>query len=125
MPGFTEYFCNKVIDHNLRGEAYTPPTSIYAKIHVGDPGPVGAANASVVTTREEIELLAGAGGSTSLVADVDWLSTAPEGISHISVWDSSTSGNCLFTIELDDTKYVYSGDTVVVAALAIQIPAEA
>mgnify|MGYP000103123505 CR=1 FL=1 len=125
MPGFTEYFVNTVIDHNLRGEAYTPPTALYAKQHVGDPGPAGVANPSVVTTREEIELLAAAGGSTNLVADVDWLATATEGVSHISVWDDDTSGNCLLTVELEDEKYVYSGDTVVLASLPLLILAEA
>lgn len=125
MPGFTEYFVNTVIDHNLRGEAYTPPTALYAKQHVGDPGPVGVANPSAVTTREEMELLAAAGGATNLVADVGWLATATEGVSHISVWDHASSGNCLLTVELEDEKYVYSGDTVVLASLPLLILAEA
>lgn len=125
MPGFTEYFVNTVIDHNLRGEAYTPPAALYAKLHIGDAGPAGGVNPSATTTRQEIQLVAAAGGGTNLVADADWLATALEGISHISVWDDATAGNCLLTVELDDTKYVYSGDTLVLASLPILILMEA
>lgn len=126
MPGFTVYFANKIIDHCLGGVSWTPPTSVYAKLHIGDPGPDGTANPSTTTTRVEIGLLAAAAGATNLDADLTFAAqTVAEGLSHLSYWDSSTSGNCLYTSELEEIKNLFVGDVFKLPSAPLRIPAEA
>ena len=43
--GITTYLANKWLDL-VRGVAFTAPTGLYVKLHTGDPGPAGTANAA-------------------------------------------------------------------------------
>jgi hypothetical protein len=38
----SNYLEDKVIDHMLRNQAFTPPTTVYASLHTSDPGETGA-----------------------------------------------------------------------------------
>lgn len=125
MPGFTSYFVNKIIDHNLRGTAYTVPTNIYVQLHTTDPGSLGSSGVSAMTTRKAAVMSAASGGGTVLTDDITWAMTARETITHISVWDGLTGGNCLLTAELSDAKNVFSGDTFQLPMFSVTIPAEA
>lgn len=125
MPGLTQYVVNKIVDHAFRGVTWTPPTTCYLKAHVGDPTDAGTAFPSVVVTRQLATLSASAGGLTALTADVHWTATAREAITHVSVWDSLTAGNCVATIELEVVINVYTGDVMALPALSLQIPAAA
>lgn len=120
---FTTYFLDIIIDHNLRGEAWTPPAGLYAQKHVGDPTEAGTAFPSTVTTRDEVELSAAAGAATVLTADMNWLSTAVETVTHLSVWDAATAGHCVAVVELSEAINCGVGDTLELSSLAISFQA--
>lgn len=125
MPGLTLYFVNKVIDHNLRGQSYTAPANVYLQLHTADPGSTGTSSVSAMATRKAATLSAASGGGTVLTNDVTWNISARETITHVSLWDASSGGNCLLTAELEESKNVFSGDTFQLPMLSVSIPSEA
>lgn len=126
MPGFTVYAANKLTNHLLGIAAYTMPSGVYLKMHLGDPGPDGTANPSTMTTRVLATWTPAASNApASLAADLSWVLSAREPISHVSAWDSLTAGNCLFTDILEETKNMYSGDTFTLPNLNVGIKADA
>ena len=70
----------------------------YVKLHVGDPGETGTANAAAETTRKAITFSAASAGSMASSATVTWTNVSnTETYSHWSMWDASTAGNCLWS----------------------------
>lgn len=109
---------------NSNGSNFTAPAVLAVKLHTGDPGSAGTSNASSVTTRNAIGLAAASAGSTSLSATVSWTSwagTNGEVVSHISVWDSTTAGNFLFSVALTASKTVNTGDTLTLSTLTFAL----
>lgn len=114
----TTGLANKWLDM-LGGTAFTAPSATYVKLHTGDPGSAGTANASVETTRKQITWSAAGSGSKSMSGTLSWTSwsVGTETISHISIWDNSTAGNVLWTGQLSSNKTVNNGDTLNITAL--------
>lgn len=125
MPGLTSYFVNKIIDHNIRGTSYTVPAAVYLQLHTADPGSLGASSVSAVTTRKAATMSAASGGGTVLTNDVTWVMTTRETITHVSLWDAITGGNCLMTAQLEEAKNVFANDTFQLPMFSVAIPAEA
>jgi hypothetical protein len=67
--------------------------NVFMKLHIGDPGAAGTANASAVTTRNAVTWNAAAAGSMTLSALANYAMTTSETVSHVSFWDASTAGN--------------------------------
>lgn len=101
MSGLTDFGENLVQNFRLNNAAATRPTTWFVALHTGDPGETGAANE--VTTigtgyaRVAVTFGASAGGivaNTALVllgpAAIAWGT-----ITHVSIWDAVTAGNCL------------------------------
>lgn len=102
--------------------AQTAPAGTFVKLHTGDPGAAGTANASTVTTRSAATMAAAASGSISLTGTApQWAMTAAETITHISVWDASTAGNFLFSAALTASKSVSNGDTLTLSTLTVSV----
>lgn len=81
----------------------TPPTSLFIKLHVGDPGADATANPAVEITRQPvsfgtaINILTDGRAQATTDADVLWLAVASsESYSHISMWDDLTAGNAWY-----------------------------
>jgi hypothetical protein len=100
------------------GTSFTAPAVVYAKLHTGDPGENGTANAAGETTRQQVTFGAASGGVISLASGGAWtnVSTA-ETYSHISLWDHATAGNCLGSGALAASKTVAVGDNFTLTAL--------
>lgn len=111
---------NKWLDM-LGGTAFTAPTTTAVKLHTADPGAAATNGASSVTTRPALTWAAASGGSkaitTTLPSWASWAGTSPETVSHISVWDSTTAGNVLFTAVLAASKTITTGDTFTLSSL--------
>lgn len=104
----------------LRGVAPSSVPGLYVKLHIGDPGASGTANASAVTTRRQATMNAASGGSITLSAiSGSWAMTATETITHISVHDDATSGNFRWSVALTTARSVVNGDTLVLTALSL------
>lgn len=110
--GVTTYLANKLLDHAFRNVAYTPPATVYMRGHTGDPGASGTSNASAQTTRYATTWAAAASGIIALSTYVELTLNATETLTHISFWDASTGGNCLFTSQATVSKGGVSGDII-------------
>ena len=93
---------------------------LYVKLHTGDPGSAGTANASAVTTRYAVTFSAASAGSMALSSmGGTWSMTGTETISHISLYDAATAGNFLWSVALTASKSVVSGDTLSLTSLTL------
>lgn len=120
----TTTLANRILDHLRGGTAWTQPSGLYVKLHLGDPGAAGTSNPSVVTTRSAVTFAAAASGAIALTGtNPQWSMTATESISHISVWDASTGGNFLWSATLSVTKSVQSGDTLTLTSCGLSLGA--
>lgn len=106
----------------LCGTAETAPAANYVQLHIGDPGALGTANPSAVTTRSLATKGTPASGSVGLTGTLpSWSMTATETITHISVWDASTAGTFLHSVALTTSKSVVSGDTLTLNSLNVSV----
>lgn len=117
--GISTYLANKLLDHTFRNTAYTPPTAIYAKMHTGDPGSAGTANASGQTTRVATTFAAAASGSIGISNTPEFTLNASETITGVSFWDASTAGNFLYSAQASVSKGGVSGDIIRVSTNTI------
>lgn len=123
MP-ITDYAENKMLDAVFNGVAFSVPNT-YIKLHIGDPGEAGTANAAAHTTR----VLAGWSTAVSGAVSNDNIVTftplaANEVISYVSVWDALTNGNAIWYGPLTAPQSVNSGGTLNFAIGAISITLE-
>lgn len=102
----------------FRGTNYTGVT-VFVKLHTGDPGSAGTANASAVTTRQQATFNAASGGSMTLSSLTGYSMTTTETITHISLWDASSAGNFLQSAALTASKNVTNGDTLSLTTLTL------
>jgi hypothetical protein len=115
----TTTLANKWLDM-LRAVAFTAPAAEWVKVHIGDPGSAGTANASAVTTRSQATHAAASGGAIALTSTLpSFAMTTTETISHISVWDASSAGNFLYSGALSVSKAVVNGDTLTITTLGV------
>lgn len=127
MTDLTHYGEEQVLDWFSQGVDLTAPTNLHVALHTADPGqnPDG-------TT----EVSAGDYGRVETAAGTDWDVTgnAPRTtdntseisfgtasndwgtISHVSLWDAATGGNCLAAYDLSTSKAIDTDDEAVFAA---------
>lgn len=107
----SDYAENELLDAVFNNGSFAV-ANVYVKLHIGDPGEAGTANAAGETTRQEATWGAAASGAVANDAAVEWtnVSTA-ETYSHISLWDNLTAGNCVWTGAMTTPKAVNAGDT--------------
>lgn len=106
----------------LRNVSFTAKTATYVKLHTGDPGSAGAANASAVVTRSLLTLGAASGGAVALTGtQPSWSMTTSETVSYISVWDAATAGNFLWSAQLAVAKTVANGDTLTLTTCGLSL----
>jgi len=124
MAAATNYLEAEVLDHVLGTGAYTMPTQVYIKLHVGAPGEDADANAAAETTRQAADWNAAAspGGTAALSATVSWTNVSTtETYSHFSLWDDATAGNPLIHGALDSPVAVTAGDNFDITALPVSL----
>lgn len=110
----------------FRATNYTA-VSPFVKLHTGDPGSAGTANASSETTRKALTFAAPSSGTitASAVSWATWSATSPETLTHYSIWDASTAGNFLMSGQFSASKTVTTGDTINATVSVSQGPAAA
>lgn len=115
--GLASAVANGFLD-NFRNTAVSARNT-FCKLHTGDPGSAGTANASAVTTRNAVTFNAASAGSMTLSALSSYSMTASETISHISLWDASTAGNFLQSVALTSGVPVVNGSTLTFSSLTL------
>lgn len=113
MAGFSDYIEPFILDAVFDNGAGSFPTitTVYVKLHVGDPGEAGTANPATETTRQSVSFNAAVGGSITSSATVSWNNVSTtETISYVSFWDNNTAGNCLGSAQLNVSAPLQAGD---------------
>lgn len=116
----SNYLENALLD-TLRAQSFSV-TDVYLKLHTGDPGEDGTANAATEATRQVVPFAAASGGSMASSAAVTWTNVSTtETYTHWSAWDASTGGNCLWSGALSASASVAAGDTFQVTSLTLTL----
>ena len=122
--GLSSSLANALLDALCRSVAWTEPDALYVKLHVGDPGAAGTANAATETDRVQATFgTAASGGSISNTAALTWTGVAgSEDYTHFTTWDASSAGNFQFSGTVD-ANAVTTGDdfTIGVGGLVVSL----
>lgn len=109
----TNYLEDALVNHVLRNIAMSSPATVYMGLHTADPTEVG--NVGEVSggsyARQAVSFGAPSDGAVSNDADVVFPeATANWGtITHFTIWDAVSGGNCLYYGTLDQSKAVDTG----------------
>lgn len=120
----TNYAETAVVDWLLGGAAPTRPTTRYLAFHTADPGETGATSelSGSGYARQAITFGAASSGSASNTSTHTYTATGSWGtVTHFSIWDSLTTGNCLYKGALATSRTVASGESLTVASGAIVV----
>ncbi len=123
----TNYLERKLLDHALGTTTYTKPTNVYASLHSANPTDAGSGGeiSGGSYARKVLAFTAAATvsdvSSASNSADIVWTNLPSVTITHIAIWDASTSGNMLYYAPLSASKVISSGDgyTIATGQLAV------
>lgn len=118
MSAFSDYAEDAILDHMCGRTEWVQPLGIYVKLHLDPPGDAGTQNPAANTTRQQATFGSdAANGQISNTADISWTDYTPaETVSHVSLWDHATAGNCLMVGALANPKTLAIGDTLTIAA---------
>jgi hypothetical protein len=112
----------KILDHTTGKAAWTMPTTVYVKLHLGDPGEAATSNAAVETTRKSAAWASAASGAIVTSATMEWTNVSTtETYSHWSMWDDLTAGNALWSGALATSAAVTAGDTFQITSLTLSL----
>jgi hypothetical protein len=130
MSAASDYLENKLYDNLLRGVNFPPPAAIYVALHTASPGDTGANEVTLAAfpayKRQDAAKGSGnvadgwtppAGGSgknaLQLIFPV-FDGAAPITVTHYTLWDALTGGNCLVSGQLASSRTLNAGDVFVV-----------
>ena len=115
--GLSSSTLNGWLNALCRSVGYTDPDEFWVKLHTGDPGSAGTANAAANTTRQQATFSAASGGAITTSAPLEWTNVPnAETYSHVSFWSASTGGTFLGSDDLAVARTVAIGDNFSIAA---------
>jgi len=113
--GLSAYLCNSWLDALANNTSYAV-AQVYIKLHTGDPGAAGTANAATETTRKAASFGVAVAGAINSDADISWTNIAgSQDANHFTAWDNLTAGNFLFSGTIVAGAYT-AGDTYTISA---------
>jgi len=113
--GLSTYTANKFLDA-LGNNTSFAVTTVYVKLHVGDPGADGTSNPATETTRKSVSFAAASSGSIASDADITWTNiSGSEDATHFTAWDNESAGNFLFSGLITGNAYT-AGDTLTISS---------
>jgi len=125
MAEFSNYLENALINAVLRNTSYTSPTTVYVALFTSDPTDAGSGTevSGGSYARTSVTFGSPSNGVTTSNADCTFpQATASWGtVSHIGLYDASTSGNLLFHTPLDTSKTIDSGDIFKIASGSLTV----
>jgi hypothetical protein len=118
--GLSDYLANKFLDAVGNATNYFA-SNVYVKLHIGDPGSAGTANAATETTRQSVSFSAASSGGLTSDADVSWSNIlGSEDATFFTVWDNLTAGNFLFSGTVAGNAYT-AGDTFTIPSGSLTV----
>ena len=127
MAAMSNYLENKHLDHFLGTASTSAPSTVYLALYTSDPTDAnsGTELSGSGYARQAIAFSAASSGSASNSGAVTFpTATGSWGtVSHIGIFDASTSGNLLYHAALSASKTIANGDVFKVNASGISITA--
>jgi len=114
MSEMSNYLETALVNATLRNTSYTSPATVYAALFTTDPTDAGSGTevSGGAYARTSITFGSPSNGVTTNSADVTFptCTVAWGTVTHMGIYDASTSGNLLYHTPLDASKTVDSGD---------------
>ena len=116
MAEMSNYLEVALLNATLNNTAFTTVATPYISLHTADPTDDGSgaevSGGSYARASASFATASGTSGSIATDADITFpTATAVWGtVTHIGIWDASTSGNLLYYTALDSSKTIDSGD---------------
>ena len=118
--GVSSYLANAWLDAVGNNTSFAV-TTVYVKLHVGDPGANGTSNAATETTRKAASFAAASTGSIASDAAITWTNIAgSQDATHFTAWDNVSAGNFLFSGTITANAYT-AGDTFTISSGALTV----
>lgn len=115
MSAFSDYLEDSLLNHILRGVAYTPPVSIFVSLHtqaVGDDG-TGIEVSGASYERKEATFTEVVSSSSDNAVALVWVNMPATTIVAVGLWDDNNNpspGNLLFHGVLLEPQTLSAGD---------------
>ena len=125
MAEMSNYLENALVNATLRNTTYTSPATVYVALFTTDP--TDANTGTEVTggayARTSVAFAAPSNGAAASSADCTFPTcTSTWGtVSHIGIFDASTSGNLLYHTPLDTSKTIETGDIFKIASASLTV----
>ena len=125
MAEMSNYLENALVNATLRNTTYTSPATVYVALFTTDP--TDAASGTEVSggsyARTSVAFAAPSNGASASSADCTFPTcTSTWGtVSHIGIFDASTSGNLLYHTPLDTSKTIETGDIFKIASGSLTV----
>lgn len=128
MSAMSNYLENKFLDHFLGTSSTAAPSNVYIGLHTADPtdAGTGAEVSGNGYARQAMAFGASSSGTASNSGAVEFPAASGGNwgtITHIGIYDASSSGNLLFHAALTASKTINDGDIFKVAASGVDITA--
>jgi hypothetical protein len=113
--GMSEFLVDSILNAIFNATSFSV-TNVYVKLHIGDPGAAGTANAATETTRKSVSMGTPGAPSAGVItiandAAISWTGiTGSQDATHFSLWDDPTAGNYLGSGTITANAYT-AGDT--------------
>lgn len=125
MAEMSNYLEDALINATLRATTFTSPAAVYVGLHTADPTDAGTGTevSGGSYTRKAATFAAPSNGVSATSADVTFdQATGSWGtITHIGIWDASSSGNLLYHTPLDASKTIDTGDIFKIASGSLTV----
>ena len=110
MSEMSNYLENALINHTLRNSALSAPSAVYVSLHTANPDEdaSGSGLSGSAYARQAATFASPSKGVATTSGDINFpQATGSWGtVSHIGIWDASSSGNMLYYTALDASKTI-------------------
>jgi len=116
---FSNYLETELLDHVFTNSAYTAPSTLYLALFTGAPGEAGGGtevSGSGYTRKTAAFTVSGNTATNSGAIEFPTATGSYGTVSHVGVFDASSSGNLLCYAALSASKAIESGDVFRVPA---------
>ena len=125
MSEMSNYLENALINHTLRNSALSAPSAVYVSLHTATPDEdaSGSELSGSAYARQAATFASPSNGVSTTSGDINFpQATGSWGtVSHIGIWDASSSGNMLYYTALDASKTIATGDILKIAAGSLTV----
>ena len=118
---FSNYLETELLDHVFANNAYTAPATLYLALHTATPDEDGSgtevSTSGTAYARQTVAFTVSGNTATTSAAVEYPTATANFGtVTHVGIWDASTSGNLIAYAALTSSKAIETGDVFRVPA---------